>query len=487
MVVRMRKVDAKGSLTMQQPANGPASDGSQVVDLVIRHGVVITMDAQRRIFSNGAVAVVGNRIAAVGRCQDIERAFRAQQVIDVRGGVVQPGFIDCHVHLSQHLGRGTIPDFWPEEREHDQWKPYWTNLTEDDAYCSAMLACLEMVRNGTTTFCECGGRFSAELNASVARRVGLRGMVAERCRDVPQYEDIPTGDTDDCLAQIERQLQALPRLPERRVWACVGLSGMGSCTDRLLVGAKKLADRHGVIMDMHQSFGSVDTARYWRHAGNKPATVHFADLGILGANLKLVHMIHIEDSEIPLLTRSGTSVIHCPAASTRVGMGVSRVGRFPELLAAGVNVGLGSDSGNYSDYFDIGRQAYLAATIHREARGLMPTVSAEQALEMATINGARALGLFDEIGSLEAGKRADIVIHDYCRPEWRPGQSVLNSLIYSAQSVAVDTVIIDGEIVLQDGRFRDLNEEDEYRRIDVAARALFGRMGFKIQNRWPVL
>ena len=157
------------------------------------------------------------------------------------------------------------------------------------------------------------------------------------------------------------------------------------------------------------------------------------------------------------------------------------------MLAAGVNVGLGSDSGNYSDYFDIGRQAYLAATIHREARGQMPTISAEQALEMATINGARALGLAGEIGSLEVGKKADIVIHDYRRPEWRPGLDVLNSLIYSAQSVAVDTVIIDGEIVLQGGRFVHLDEDAEYRRIDAAARALYARMGFGIRSRWPIV
>jgi 5-methylthioadenosine/S-adenosylhomocysteine deaminase len=232
----------------QNGRTGP--DGSEAVDLIISHGLVLTMDAQRRIFFDGAVAVAGQHIIAVGRSPDIELAYRAKQMINADGGAVQPGVIDCHVPLSQHLGRGTIPDVWPEEREHDQWKPYWTNINEDEAYWSAMLACMEMVRNGTTTFCECGGRFRAEINASVAQQVGLRGMVAERCRDVPQYSDIPTGDTDACLAQLERQVQALPRQPGRRVWACVGVSGMGSCTDRLLIGAKQIADRAGVIMEM---------------------------------------------------------------------------------------------------------------------------------------------------------------------------------------------------------------------------------------------
>lgn len=458
----------------------------QLVDLMITHGVVITIDAQRRIFSDGAVVINGNRIVAVGRRTDIEKMYTATQVIDAHGGVVQPGFIDCHVHLSQHLGRGTIPDLWPEEREHDQWLPYWTHMTEEDAYHSAMLACLEMVRNGTTTFCDNGGRFRGELNASVADKVGLRGIVSEVCWDLPPHPQVAVGDTDACLARLERLVKALPLTPESRVWAGVGMAGMGLCSDRLLIEGKKLADRYGVVMDMHQSFGPTDVAQFKNRATGKPAVEYLAELGILGSNLQLVHMIYAESSEVSLLASTGTNVVHCPAASMRVGMGVSHVGRFPEMIAQGVNVALGSDSGNYSDFFDVGRQAYLAATLHREARGEMPTISAEQAMEMATINGARSLGLADEVGPLEAGKKADVVIHTYRRPEWRPGLDVMNSLIYSAQSVGVDTVIVDGEIILEGGRFTRLDEEAEYRQIDRAARALYERMGFRIPHRWPL-
>jgi 5-methylthioadenosine/S-adenosylhomocysteine deaminase len=457
------------------------------VDLMVTHGVVITLDAQRRIFSDGAVAIDGSRIVDVGRSADLERTYAAQRLIDAQGGVLQPGFVDCHVHLSQHLGRGTIPDLWPEEREHDQWLPYWTHMTEDDAYRSAMLACLEMVRNGTTTFCDNGARFSGELNAAVAEKVGLRGIVSEVCWDIPPHPEVAVGDADACLARLERLVKALPAAPESRVWAGVGMAGMGLCSDGLLVEGKKLADRYGVVMDMHQSFGPVDVARYKERTGGKPAVEHFADLGILGSNLQLVHMIYTEASEVSLLASTGTNIVHCPAASTRVGMGVSRVGRFPEMVARGVNVALGSDSGNYSDFFDVGRQAYLAATLHREARGKMPTISAEQVIEMATINGARSLGMVDQIGSLEPGKKADIVVHAYRRPEWRPGLDVMNSLVYSAQSTGVDTVIVDGEIILCEGQFTQIDEQAEYRQIDRAARALYQRMGFQVQNRWPVI
>ena len=360
-------------------------------------------------------------------------------------------------------------------------------MNQEDAYCSAMLACLEMVRNGTTTFCDSGGRFEGELNASVVEKVGLCGMVAEVCWDQLPHAEVGVGDTDACLARLERLLHALPPGPDARAWAGVGMAGMGGCSDRLLVEGKKLADCHGVVMDMHQSFGPGDVARYKDHAGGKLAVEHLEDLGILGPNLQLVHMIYTEAAEVELLVGSGTHVVHCPAASTRVGMGVSRVGCFPEMVEQGVNVALGSDSGNYSDYFDVGRQAYLAATIHREARSEMPSIAAEQALEMATINGARALGLVNQIGSLEEGKLADITLHAYGRPEWRPGLDVVNSLIYSAQSVGVDTVIVHGEIILEGGRFKRVDEEEEYGRIDRAARALYQRMGWQVESRWPVL
>jgi cytosine/adenosine deaminase-related metal-dependent hydrolase len=456
-------------------------------DLLITHGVVITLDAQRCILTDGAVAVRGCYIVDVGQSADVMRAYNAGQVIDARGGVVQPGFVDCHVHLSQHLGRGTIPDHWPEEREHEQWLPYWTHLTEQDAYYSALLACLEMMRNGTTTFCDNGARFDAALNARAAQEVGLRGVISEVCWDLPPHPDVAVEDTDACLTRIQRQLEALPPTPEARVWAGVGMAGMGLCSDRLLVEGKRLADRYGVVMDMHQSFAPADVSNYRAHTGGKPAVAYLADLGVLGHNLQLVHMIYTEEAEVELLAKSGTNVVHCPAASTRVGMGVSRVGRFPEMVAQGVNVALGSDSGNYSDFFDVGRQAYLAATLHREARGEMPTLSAEQALEMATLNGARALGLSGEIGALEAGQKADLVVHSYRRPEWRPGLDPVNSLVYSAQSSGVDTVIVDGAVILEGGRSTRVDEEAAYREIDRAARALYQRMGFEIQHRWPVV
>jgi 5-methylthioadenosine/S-adenosylhomocysteine deaminase len=458
------------------------------VDLLVRNAVAITVDAERRIIRDGAVAIDDGRIIEVGRSADVAARFGARRTIDARGGAVTPGFVDAHTHVSQHLGRGSIPDTWPEEREHDQWLPYWTHMTPEDDDASTTLACLEMVRNGTTAFCDLGGHFEVERKAAIVERIGLRAVLTEIAWDQPPHASVGTGGTENTLRRLERVVDALPfRGPGSRAWGGVGIPGMGTASDALLRGAKALADAHGLVFFTHASFGDADTDAYRRHAGGVTATEHFERLGILDDRLQLIHMIRTTPREVPMLAAAGTHVVHCPAASLRVGMGVSRVGVIPEMLAAGVNVALGSDSGNYSDFYDVGRQMYLAATIHREARGELPTISAEQAIEMATINGARAIGAGDWLGSLEAGKAADLVIHRWDRPEWRPGVHPVNSFVYSAQSVAVDTVIVGGEVILEGGRFTRVDEQAELARIDAASRALNERSRYRPESRWPVI
>ena len=446
------------------------------VDTLITHGVVLTMDPEGRVLSDGAIAIADGRIVGIDDSAALVTRFVGRDTIDAGGGIVHPGFVDAHVHLSQHLGRSTIPDSWAEAREHDQWLPYWLNMTPEDAYLSALLACLEMARNGTTSFCDLGARFEAEINAEAANAVGLRGLVAEICWDQPPDEAVATGDTEACLRRIERQLTALPPSPSARVWAGVGLPGMGQCSDELLVGAIELAREHGVVCYLHQSFAPEDTEAYRADAGDTTAVEHFGDLGLLGPDLSLIHMIRTEAIELELLGATDTNIVHCPAASLRAAMGASRFGRFPQMVDMGITVALGSDSGNYSDAFDISRQAYLAATIHGEARGEKGLITATKALEMATIDGARALGIAAEVGSLEIGKRADIVIRDYAQPELRPGLDPILSLVYGGQSSSIATVLVDGCRVVANHRVSAIDEDEVYPEIDLAARRLYERM-----------
>ncbi|MBX3030301.1 MAG: amidohydrolase family protein [Chloroflexi bacterium] len=454
--------------------------------LLLEHGTILTMDAARTVIEDGAIAINGQIIAEVGPAGTVGARYEADRTIDLAGGVVQPGFIDAHVHLSHQLGRGTVPDHWPESREHDQWLPYWLSMTREDAYLSALLSCLEMLHNGTTTFSDMSGRHEAELRERAAREVGLRGAVTEICWDIPPHQAVAIGGTEACVAVLEDLVARLPRTPGELVWGGITLSGMGKASDELLTAAHAMARRLGLPMSMHQSFGVEDVEAYRAQTGTS-AVEHLARLGILGPDLTLVHMIHCEERELELLVETGTNVVHCPAASTKAAMGVSHVGRIPEMVAAGVAVALGSDSGNYSDYLDVGRQAYLAATIHREARGARPVISGEQALEMATIHGARAMGLSTEIGSLEPGKQADLVVHSTRRPEWHPLLDVVSQLIYSAQSTSVDLSIVGGRVVLEEGRSTLVDESEVLRRIDQAGRDLYERMGWPGFSRWPVV
>jgi len=448
-------------------------------DLVIDAGAVITADASAPVLRDASIVIVDGAIAAVGPTAEIRSAWHGRNTLDARRDIVTPGFIDSHVHLSHHLGRTSIPDVWPESREHDHWLPYWRNLSEEDQYQSTLLACLEMVRNGTTTFCDMSGRHDASVSAAAADEVGMRGMVSEVCWDIPPYQEVAIGDTEACVARLERLIERFPMAPDKRIWAGVGMTGMGKCSDTLVTAGRELARRHGLVMYMHQSFGEADVVAFRAMAGGVTATEHLRDLDVLGPDLMLIHMVRTEKPEVDLLASTGTSVVHCPGASVRWGMGVSRFGRLPEMVERGVTIALGCDSGNYSDAFDITHQAYLAATIHREARGGTPIISAAHAFEMATMGGARAMGIADLVGSIEPGKRADIVVHDGQRPEWHPLHDPVASLIYAARSSSVRDVIIDGRLVLKGGEFTTIDEEAAYRSIDRHALDLSRRMGWE--------
>jgi 5-methylthioadenosine/S-adenosylhomocysteine deaminase len=200
-----------------------------------------------------------------------------------------------------------------------------------------------------------------------------------------------------------------------------------------------------------------------------------------------VHLNHLTPAEVEALIESGACGIHCPSSSMKYGLGSSNAGYHPDLLTRGFRLALGSDSSNWSNYFDVGMQVYLAATLHREATMVLPTITAEQSLEMATLNGAHVMGVPHLVGAVEAGRRADIVIDKKLRPEWHPGMDVVYDLVYASQSKTVDTVLIDGEVVLQDGRFVGFDEQAAYKEIDGAARRLTERLGYSTPERWPVV
>ena len=357
----------------------------------------------------------------------------------------------------------------------------------DGDYAGTLLSSMEMIRNGTTTFCDTGSSRILERTAQAIEQVGIRGIPGHLIFDVlaePDMEPLVTS-TEEALARIERQVAAYPFKGPGRVWCAVTLSGMGVSTDRLLRLAHALAAEQSVPMVMHQSWGAGEVKASLEQFGKRPL-FHLEDLGILGPNLTLVHMIQLDDAEVDLVARTGTRVVHCPNASFRRGKGAIRVGRFPELVAAGATVALGSDG--MGGKRDMARQMHLAATAQREVRDQYPIFTGEQVLEMATLGGARALSLEDEIGSLEVGKRADVVIHTVDRPEAHPRWAdPVDSLVFYGQTASVDTVLVDGETVLENGRFTRFDASEAYRTIDAEAERFENLLGRRAFATWPIV
>ena len=466
------------------------------VRLLLVHGQVMTMDAERRVFTDGAVAVGGTDIVAVGRTEDIVNEYQAKETWDAGGALIRPGYTEGHAHVVDQILGDISLDTWEytcgagdayDVEWHEWVLPHWQTETPETEYLGSLLSFMEMVRNGSTSFIGGCTHFTPAEVIRAANQVGIRGVVGEFLWDLPEEPKRLAHLTPDlCEERLRSQIEEFGLFgPDRRVGVASMVLGMGTCSDGLMQVAKRVADEHGCMCYVHQSYGQAERHAYMRDltGGVKPIH-HFAKLGILGPNLALIHANFIDDDELDLIVESGTCCIHNPAASLKVGLGASRYAKFPEMLERGVYVGLGSDSSNWSNFFDINMQIYLAAVIHREARMKTPTITAEQALEMATLNAAHILGLPDLVGAIEPGRRADIVIYDRDRPEWHPQPDLVNALVYAGQSKGIDTVIVDGEVVLRHGRFTKFDQDAAYEEIDRQAWSIATRLGFP-QLRWP--
>ena len=472
------------------------------VDLLLRHGHVITMDTERRILVDGAIAVRDGRIVAAGPDREVGVAYEGADEQDLGGALVHPGLVDPHVHANcQEVIRGFAPkataDWGGVEHE------LWASRSPEKDYLGTLLSSMEMVANGTTVFCDTGSSFWLEEMERAIEEVGLRGIVgfflldtnvdvAPELRSDPRFGSMPPEEaeallltTDVALQRLREQVEQLPFRGGGKARGAVTLFGSGRCSDRLLTEAKEMADALALPMVMHQSWGEEEVAESLALYGKRPVE-HLGDLGILGPNLTLVHMIHLDEREVELVIESGAGVVHCPSASMRRGMGAIRKGRFPEMLAAGVPVGLGSDG--VSGKRDLLRQAYLAAVGFREVRNDIPVLTGETVLEMATLHGARVLGMQDEVGSIEVGKRADIVVHTLDRPEGHPRfQDPVDNLVFYRQSATVDTVFVEGEAVLDGGRFTRFDAAEAYEQIDREASRFEQALGAASFSKWPLI
>jgi 5-methylthioadenosine/S-adenosylhomocysteine deaminase len=448
--------------------------------ILVEHGTIITVDAERRILTDGSVLVDGAEIVQVGPARDVRPPRVPDRVIDARRMVVTPGFVDTHVHLSEHLNRGLLLDDIPVDRYLPDWLiPLYSVMTAEDEEHAALLAGIEMIRTGTTTFCEAGTLFEPAAVAAAVERLGMRAILGRWTWDLESGPDRMRQSTREALRANEAMLEQVnSRGGLVAAWPL--LLGFGTCSEELIRGAKALADRHGVGWGMmHLASHPSRTTR------DRLPLATLDGWGVLGPNAKLSHMVYLDEADIKLLARRGVKISHCPTAGLKHTKGLAAHARVPEMIARGVCVSLGGDSGNGSNHFDMLRMMYLVATIYKDARLDVTVMPPETVLEMATIRGAESLLMERRIGSLEPGKRADLVLYSRDQPEWRPLLNPLNNLVYAASGSSVRSVMIDGRLVLDDGRITTVDERAIYERVEVLAREQVRRAGLTIESRWP--
>ncbi len=386
--------------------------------------------------------------------------------------------------------RGYVPDDTPFEENVFAWLcPLYAAFEAPEERISGQLAAVEMLRSGTTTFLEAGTiRFLDEVVDGLVE-VGIRGRVGPWVWDLPPEPDVYRQTTDQAIDRLQRSLTehaGAAAHDDGRISAWSILVGHTTCSDPLWRAATELAAEHDTGMSFHMSPATTDPDAFVAAFGQRPIA-HLAEIGVLDAQPVITHCVQLDDREVDLLAQHGAHVAHCPTTALKVSYGVTQVGKFPEMVAKGVNVAIGTDGNNASNYSDLMRATYLVAGLFKDARQDPQMFPAEKAYEMATLGGARAMRLDDEIGSLEVGKRADVVLHDTDRPEWRPLLNVANQLVWSADGRGVHTVLVDGRVVVDDHRMTTIDEDKLWADAQAAGEAITGRSGLPDKAKWPVL
>ena len=444
------------------------------------------MNSTRDIIRDGAVVVQGDRIIEVGKTTDLAARYPHAAVVGGDHFVVTPGMVNTHIHITgEPLTRGYVPDDTPFEENVFVWLcRLYSVYTAAEERLSAQLAAVEMLKSGTTTVLEAGTiRFLDEVIDGLVE-VGIRGRVGRWVWDLPPEPGVYRQSTDQAIGHLQRQLADFKSVADDRLGAWSIVVGHTTCSDPLWKAARQLATEAGVGMSFHMSPAKIDPDGFIAEFGQRPM-IHLGQLGVLGPDVAITHCIHVDDAEIAAMAKAGVSVAHCPTTALKVSYGVTQIGKIPEMVQAGINVSIGTDGNNASNYSDLHRATYLVAGLFKDARTDPQMFPAEMAYEMATLGGARTMLLDDQIGSLEPGKKADVVLHDIDRPEWRPLLNVMNQLVWSADGRSVHTVFVDGRMVVDGGRMTTIDESSLWAAAQAAGEAITLRSGLPDMAKFP--
>jgi 5-methylthioadenosine/S-adenosylhomocysteine deaminase len=411
---------------------------------------VLTQDGTRRVIENGAVAVRGERIVAVGTKAEIDAKYQAKVRVDRPQAILAPGLINTHTHAAMSLLRGVADD-----RNLQDWlnkvifPAEAKNVTPDFVRWGTRLACLEMLQGGTTTFTDM--YYFEEVVAEVAKEAGMRGVLGETVIMFP----VPDAKTPaEGLARAERFIQRFRN--DSLVTPTVAPHALYTNTDDSLRAARALADRYHVPLIIHLSETKKENADEIAKRGTTP-TATLDGLGVFSGPTVAAHSVWEDEKDIAILAKRGVGVAHCPSSNAKLASGVAPVTR---MLAAGITVGLGTDgpAGSNND-FDMFEEMDLAAKLQKVTTLDPEALPAQRALDMATIDGAKVLGMEKEIGSLEPGKRADMIVVRLDTPRATPLYDPISQIVYDLKASDVRDVVINGKQVLKDGVVLTLDQK----------------------------
>jgi 5-methylthioadenosine/S-adenosylhomocysteine deaminase len=425
------------------------------------------MDAGETVIASGGIAVSGGAIMAVGTRRSIESKFRARRSIDARGGLILPGFVNAHTHAPMTLLRGVKDDvdlmkwltkyMFPIERRF---------VSPEFVRWGALLACWEMIASGTTTFGD--GYFFEEEVARAADEAGLRAVPGQGIFDVSTPDSKTSAEG---LARAERFLSEWSGHP--RITPSLCPHSCYTVEPETFRKTMDLAERFDAPVQTHLAESPAEIAMVRERFATSPIR-HLDSLGLLNARLVAAHCVCVDDDEVSLLAESGAGVVHCPESNMKLASGVAPIGK---MLGAGVRLGLGTDGAASNNDLDMIGEMGSAARLHKVAT-LDPTAAPARAvLRMATLGGAEALHMDDRIGSLEVGKRADVIVLGLSWPAALPLFDPVSHVVYSARSDAVETVIVEGNVVMDRRRIRTLDVEAIRRHVQ--------RFGRKIRAALP--
>jgi len=451
----------------------PSKKVNPLTEVLIKDGTIVTMDPKRRILKDGYIAIEKGRIVDLGRSGKIKPEYKsAEEVIDASGKAVLPGLISGHTHAALTLLRGLTDGMRLDELTRKWLWPFESSLRPEDSYVAAQLACLEMIKAGVTCFADM--HFNMEEVAKAVQDSGLRASLSVAMMD---QSDVPL-TLEEAVRQNEDLVEKWHKKAGGRITCMFGPCTVRTASPELFLKTRRLASRHKVGIHLHLSEVKEDVKSIQDRFNKRPVE-YLNDIGVLASDVLAAHCVWLNDSEMRILKRAKVNVIHNPTSNLKSSAGIARVA---DMIALGINVGLGVDAAMCNNTLDMFWEMRVASLIQGFSQMHPGQLSPEKALEMATMGNAKALGIENEVGSIEVGKKADLILVELKQPHLtplveHPKSNLLSHLVYAVSGRDVDTTIADGHVVMQHRNVLTVDEAKVLRKVEETLYEVLDRSG----------